>query len=138
MKRKQEPVETTETVETTELGEPIPERIAVKVIGVKGGSALVEWHEVHNGEPWYHRAYIPIGRVEGETGTVDAQDLAGGIPYGLPWENYIVITATPERIANELRKRGVWCWLDINNVALDDVNRAFDRGDFTRRVREAL
>ena len=57
-----------------------------------------------------------------------------GSGYGLAWEEFIEITATPELIANELRRQGIWCWQDIRNDALTSANRAFDQGDFLRRV----
>ena len=116
--------------ETPKAKPPDP-RLPVRLIGQKDGSALVEWTDE---EGQYRRAYVPGSKVQ--DGTVAGKELAKGIPYGLPWEDWIEVTATPQHIANELRRQGVWCWEDINNAALDAANRAFDKGAFLRRVKQ--
>lgn len=108
-------------------------RLPVRLIAHKDGSALVEWIDA---EGKYRRAYVPLDKLD--KGTVATKDLEKGIPHGLPWEKWIEVIATPERIANELRRRGVWTWEDINNAALNAANTAFDRGEFMRRVKEEL
>jgi len=111
---------------------PPDPRLPVRLVAHKGDSALVEWIEAG----MYCRVYVPLDRVD--RGTVASKDLAKGIPYGLPWEQWIEIQATPERIANELRRMGVWCWQDITNAALDTANRAFDKGAFLRLVNQEV
>ncbi len=101
-----------------------PKRIPVKIISQKGDSALVEWD--------YHRAYIPVKAIH--DGEVSQSVLNKGIPYGVKWEKYITITVTPESIANDLRRCGVWCLADLKKPVLDQVSRAFDLGEFIRRV----
>ena len=106
-------------------------RLPVRLVAHKDGSALVEWIDEAG---MYRRVYVPLEKLD--KGTVVSKDLAKGIPYGLPWEDYIEVTATPEHIANELRRMGVWCWQDINNAALEAANRAFDKGAFLRLVNQ--
>jgi len=109
---------------------PRPEpRVPVRVIGSKGESALVEWMDA---EGMYRRVYVPLAKVT--KGTVASKDLERGIPYGLPWEDYIEVTATPASIANELRRMGAWRREDLTANIVDQANKAFDRGAFLRRV----
>ena len=110
-----------------------PKRIPVRVIGTQGESCLVEWRVANN---YLHRAYLPAAKVKEESCL--ERDLAKGIPYGLPWEQWIVVTATPESIANEFRRQGVWEWKDINKPALVAANTAFDLGEFLRRVSQEV
>ena len=107
-------------------------RLPVRLVAHKDDSALVEWID----DGMYCRVYVPLAKLR--DGTVAEKDLAKGIPYGLPWEDWIEVAVTPEHIANELRRRGVWCWPDITNSALDAVNRAFDKGAFLRRVNQEV
>lgn len=103
---------------------PKPVMLPVKVLGRKGPSVLVQWMD---GET-YHRGYLPAGKIGDE---VDKKELAKAVPYGLPWENYIVLKElTPESIANQLRKRGVWTYEDLNIKVLQRVSKGFDIGKF--------
>ena len=108
-------------------------RLPVRVISSAGDSSLVEWLDT---DGMYCRVYISLSKVE--EGTVATKDLERGIPYGLPWEEFIEITATQKHIANELRRQGVWCWQDMNNAALNAANRAFDKGAFLRQVNQEV
>lgn len=112
---------------------PPDPRLPVRLVAHKDGSALVEWIDEAG---MYCRVYVPLDKLD--RGTVASKDLAKGIPYGLPWEQWIEIQATPERIANELRRMGIWCWQDMSNAALDAVNRAFDKGAFLRQVNQEV
>lgn len=118
--------------------EPIPEtpeeiEWPVRIVaGHAGGAMLVEW--VREGA--YRRACLPGPDIrQGPDGTVATLvALERGIPYGIAWEQYIEVTATPASIANELRRRGVWTWRDITLPAVVEANRAFDLGAFLRRA----
>lgn len=114
--------------EAKEAPRPDP-RLPVRVIGSKGESALVEWIDA---EAMYRRVYVPLAKVA--KGTVATKDLERGIPYGLPWEEYIEVEVTPASIANELRRLGAWRREDLTNTVIDQANKAFDRGAFLRRV----
>jgi hypothetical protein len=106
-------------------------RLPVRRIAEKDGSSLVEWI---GEDGLYHRAYVPNKALD--KGTVSTKDLQKGIPYGLPWEQWVEIQATPERIANELRRMGVWCLADLNHIVLTAVNKAFDQGEFIKLVNQ--
>jgi len=121
---------TQEQAEKPKAKPPDP-RLPVRLVAHKDGSALVEWIDAGG---MYHRVYVPLEKVD--KGTVAGKELAKGIPYGLPWEKWITVTATPEGIANELRRMGIWCWQDINNAALEAANKAFDKGAFLRLVNQ--
>lgn len=108
-------------------------RLPVQLVAHKDGSALVQWLDE---DGMYHRAYVPLDKVK--DGTVASKDLAKGIPYGLPWEEWIEVTATPEHIANELRRHGCWCHADLNHIVLTAVNKAFGQGGFIRRVNQEV
>ena len=107
------------------MDEDEKEMVPVKVIGARGGSALVETGD-------YRRAYVPVETVIDST--VDPAILERGVPYGVAWEKYITITATPESIAADLRRHGIYCLLDLKKPVLDQVSRAFDLGEFIRLV----
>ena len=106
-------------------------RVPIRLVGHKGESALVEWLDAEGG---YRRVYVPLAKVK--QGTVASKDLDRGVPYGLPWEDFIEIEATPASIANELRRMGAWHREDLTNNVLDLANKAFDRGAFLRRVNQ--
>jgi hypothetical protein len=108
-------------------------RLPVKVVCTKGESSLVEWLDSGG---MYRRAYVPISSVA--DGTVSSADLEAGVPYGLPWEKFIKVEATPESLANELRRQGIWEWEDIKLSALQNANRAFDLGAFMRKVEQEV
>ena len=112
---------------------PPEPRLPVRLVAHEGESALVQWIDA---DGMYCRVYVPLDKLE--EGTVASKDLERGIPYGLPWEEWIEVQATPEKVANELRRQGVWCWQDVNNAALDAANKAFDKGAFLRRVNQEV
>lgn len=84
--------------------------VGVQIIARKGETALVEWLA---GED-LRRSVVPAEIV-----TVDAAGQAWceapeqGMAYGWPWEQLIVLQATPEQVARELRKRGIWTVEDL-------------------------
>jgi hypothetical protein len=95
-------------------------RVLVKVIGERGRAALVEF----DGEQGRSRVYVPGDSVH--AGMVDAETLAQGIEYGVPWEA-ADIRVTPELVAAELRRRGIWTLEDLQakpNEAIAAVMQA--------------
>lgn len=72
----------------------------VTLIESRGESVVVEY------AGGMKRVIIPLGQVQ--EGKVSADILEMGVPYGLPWEDLIKLEATPERLASELRMRGIW------------------------------
>ena len=104
----------------------------VRTLRTKGGSALVEYVE----RGFYRRVYIPFEEIE--NGKVKPSILEAGIVYGEPWEDFMEVIATPEAMANELRRRGVWTVEDVTPVIIQKVNKAFDERLFLKRTSEII
>jgi len=101
------------------------ESIAVRVVQKKGQAALVEWVDFDG----THRATIPAKAIIG--GKTAKDELDYGITYGEPWEEMIVLSATPEAIAEQLRKCGIWTREDLEarpNQALSAIQAAYGVG----------
>ncbi len=109
-----------------------PEPVPVRVVGEKGESSLVEYQV----DGMYQRRYVPKKSVK--DGAVSPITLGKGIVYGLPWEDFIEITATPESVANKLRQRGVWYIEDMIHSAIVHARVAFDYGDFISRAKREV
>lgn len=77
--------------------------IPVKIVEMRGESALVEWN--------LKRAIIPASVIHDDL-TVSQDELEMGIPYGIPWEN-ITLTATSQALADHLRANGIWTREDL-------------------------
>jgi len=109
--------------------------VKVKIIQKKGQAALVEWIA----DDGARRATIPAAAIV--KGQVASDELDYGIPYGEPWEELVEISATPESIAAELRKCGIWTVEDLEtrpNQALSAILAAYGVGlaDLLRAVRQ--
>lgn len=109
--------------------------IKVKIIRKKGQAALVEWIT----DDGAHRATIPLATIR--KGQVASDELGYGIIYGEPWEELVEISVTPESIAAELRKCGIWTREDLEtrpNQALGAILAAYGCGlaDLLRAVRQ--
>jgi len=80
--------------------EPVP----VRVLRQEGQGALVEWRDA-DGD--FHRGFVPAGAAS--EGACDSADLEAALDYGARWEELVDTSGfTPERLAAELRRRGVW------------------------------
>ena len=109
--------------------------ITVKVVQQKGQAALVRWI----GEDGVHQATIPASKIV--KGQVSEDELGYGIEYGEPWQELITVSATPESIAAELRRCGIWTRDDLEarpNQALSAIQAAYGCGlaDLLRAVRQ--
>lgn len=109
--------------------------VKVKIVQRKGQAALVEWVD----DAGTHRATIPGGVIR--KGQVADDELSFGIPYGEPWEELITLSTTPETIAAELRRCGIWTREDLEarpNQALGAIQAAYGCGlaDLLRAVRQ--
>lgn len=103
------------------------DRIAVKVIEATDKASLVEWHDAGGA----HRVTVPTNKVV--NGGVDDDVLQAGIPYGVPWEVVVNLSGlTPETVAAELRRRGIWTRKDMER----GVNEA--RAALTELITPAL
>jgi hypothetical protein len=89
----------------------VVKRQAVRVVRENAGAALVEW-EVSDD---LRRAWVPVLSIK--DGTIDADVLVEGTPVGVDWAKFIKVQATPERLAKELRKAGIWTVEDLTHRA---------------------
>jgi len=109
--------------------------VAVRLIGRKGPTALVEWQVGDD----YARAHIPPEKIE--NGKVDANALEAGIPYGVPWEDFLRIEVTAEMVARELRRMGIFTLADLKEQAPAAKRAvqeavAFDIGELIRAAEQ--
>lgn len=83
----------------------------VKVIRQAGNGAsavaLVEYIEA--GAP--RRVTVPVSQIYDNE--CDMGTLLSGVPFGEVWDLHIPPLRLPERISNELRKRGLWTKADV-------------------------
>jgi len=79
--------------------------VQIKVISHKGHSTLIEY------DGGSKRVYVPLDRIDGDK--IAQEELDKGIVYGLEFERLITISGTPEAIAAELKRRGVWTYDDL-------------------------
>ena len=94
----------------------------VTVVGRQGQSVLVEWQD--GGD--LRRATVPARSVVDNE--VDDAELAYGVAYGLPWESMLTFRVTPERVADALRRHGIWTASDLQrspNAALAALQEAY-------------
>lgn len=82
-----------------------------KIIHEREGMVLIEWQSASG----LARALVTHNMLqtrEGRAATVIAPER--GIPYGVPWE-YVLpdMQATRGRLADELRRRGIWTVEDL-------------------------
>jgi hypothetical protein len=85
----------------------------VKVIGIVKRAAIVEYFD--NGTK--HRCIIPEESL-GNGNVVRDELLSASIPYGVDWEfqlEGVIGKATPELIAEEFHKVGIWTAEDVMN-----------------------
>lgn len=79
----------------------------VKVIRQHEAMVLVEWVDGAS----LKRGYIPVEEVRNNIARKRVLDRAA--PYGVPWEEIVVLNATPERLAQNLRETGIWTREDL-------------------------
>lgn len=86
--------------------------IKVRVVRRKGMNALIQWEDQY-GIP--HRSWFPQAAFlsdDGDFATVS--DPSHGILDSENWSKYIEITATPEDVEIELKRRNIWRFEDID------------------------
>lgn len=79
-------------------------KVQIRVVEVRGASALVEWVD-----STLRRAILPVP----EENELSVEELELGVAYGAPWEKMVTFHASPEALANELRARGIWTREDL-------------------------
>ncbi len=119
--------------EPTPVVQEAPVWIDVKIIRDNGPACLVEWKEHDD----LQRAYVPKEVIHNLR--VAADELGAGTSYGVRWERFIEVHATAERIANALRRRGIWTldglegrWPEAKAAMWEAV--AVDLVDMLRRI----
>jgi len=96
--------------------------VPITVVNRQGTSVLVEWQDNGN----LRRAILPAGSVIDNA--VDEAELGYAVAYGLPWESMLTFRVTPERIADALRRHGIWTASDLQrspNAALAALQEAY-------------
>ena len=94
----------------TEPTEPqeAPELIPVRVLATEGRSSLVEIEGPR-------RYYVPAGKIA--DGHVSAGTLVKALEYGIRWEAFLEEPdVTPDTLAAELRKAGIWTRADLTRL----------------------
>lgn len=90
----------------------IPDWVPVRVIQLKTHSALVEWVVYREGGATdLRRAEVP--REVMFDGVVERANLEAGIPFGLPWEQFLSVGVTPDTLGAEFRRLGLWTMDDL-------------------------
>lgn len=79
----------------------------VTILRQSAQSALVEYTD----DTGPHRVTVPASALH-DNG-VDEAELALGIEHGAPWEALLRLRVTPETVAAELRRRGIWTLEDL-------------------------
>lgn len=81
---------------------------AVRVVRRDDAAALVEWDEPAR------RAIVPVAILEErEGGLWYCPQPEQGAAYGVDWAAVVQMQATPEQLALELHRRGVWTKEDL-------------------------
>ena len=104
----------------------------VKLIRRQGHAQLVEWHEPgDDGTPRYFRSVLPWSALTVKGQEAEHDDPHRGIPYGEPWEEYLMEAGVPEAtaavIANELRRMGIWTVAELQ-ADPETARSAFQKG----------
>lgn len=89
----------------------VPEYIPVKVIWWQQHTALVEYVIHLKDGTDLRRVLVPREVIHDDV--AEKQDLEAGVPYGLPWEEIVSIRVTPELLAIEFRRLGLWTMEDL-------------------------
>ncbi len=78
------------------------------IVARQGKAVVVEWQDPLG----VHRSILPAEQVSGADDLTYDQ-LTAGIPYGVLWESLDIGSGMPSRIAQDLRRRGIWTLLDL-------------------------
>ena len=108
--------------------------VPVTLIERRGAeAALVEW----SADGDLKRAVIPSGEIQ--DGMVLSDVLEMGIPYGLAWENLVILQATPQALGKALRANGIWTYRDLerNQAAAFGVLQSIYGVDLAALIRAA-
>lgn len=87
------------------------DKLGTKVTPIrnKGGKTLVEWTYAQR----LHRSWIPSDAVQQDGEEYRVERPSAGIPYGHNFAKLLTISATPDAIDAELKRRGIWTIEDL-------------------------
>jgi hypothetical protein len=98
-------IETTEIIEPEPEPKPEPARVPVRVIEVRGKSALIQTAD-------FQRYYAPASKVK--DGSIAQDDLDQCPTYGVPLEAYLGLgDVTADALALMLRQAGIYTLADL-------------------------
>lgn len=83
------------------------QNIDIRLVEQTGASALVEYWKKGR----LNRVIVPV--VEIRKGKVKSEILDAGIPWGEAWESLPYPQVTPDQIADELHRQGIWTKEDV-------------------------
>lgn len=81
----------------------------VKKIFHKGSASVVEWED---GSGFIHRSIVPSTEIVQEGKELFVEDVEDGPDYGVDWESFIHTEYGPKKIADLLRRKGIWTFED--------------------------
>lgn len=79
------------------------ETVEVVLVELRGQSAVVQRDLV--------RRIVPAAELA--DGAVPLETWEMGVPYGVPWESILTLSATAQQLADELRRNGIWTFADL-------------------------
>ena len=79
----------------------------VKTIVETSSSALIEWFDA---EGKIYRSIVPNHLVTEEGYCENPEQ---GLPYGIPFADFVTLEVTPEEIQFQLNNAGIWTYEDI-------------------------
>lgn len=80
-------------------------RTRVKKIFHKGSASVVEWEDSNK---HIRRTIIPSTEIVEENGILFVENVEEGPDFGVDWETLIQTEYGPKKIADLLRRRGIW------------------------------
>lgn len=82
--------------------------LSAKEVARFGDSVIVERVEA---DGRLQRRIVPARLLNGDK--IAKDDWDAGAVYGVEWERYIALSTTPERVAEQLRRAGIWTKSDL-------------------------
>jgi len=103
---------------------PRPRPVAVRVVGAnRPPTVLVQWQAGKT----LKRAYVPSDQVV--DGHCERDVLEAGANVGVEWEKFVTVAATPEGIANGLRRVGIFTLADLKRDLVKAKQVAFEQSN---------
>lgn len=94
-------------------------KVFVQTFASKNGLTLVEWQD-ESGSP--QRNWVKNKSLEVTPEGTLAVDPGAGVPYGFDFARMIKLKATPQMVADELRRVGIWTLEDLRSRTAEVTN----------------